>query len=513
MLVHKLTWTFFSKRAFQNQLKLWNFQKRHIPAAKRPEVVAAVEQLWKEHVAPKEMLRILNEERGFEVGARELARLRADNKWFIRARNGTEEKEAASSAVGAGDKEKDAVDDGGSTDEEEMIAAIDASLNCAATLASASLASSSLPPATSTTTEDLAQAPLHPTSTGAPSQQQQSATTKLTLAEVRKARRRIHHPTTGKFPSEMKLEDCKKVLAISEPTYQAIRTAFLAICETSNIQRKKGCTIWAEAKLRLIDSVPALKAIFEQPMPANEKERKELAVDLICQDRTKNLRRNATRMELRDAKKLLCLDPAGVTRVQAALVKKLKADGFSTKTEAGEQHWKELRDAWVKEEGLGGNGEHGDKACDVICADVMKRMNDKRALKRKEKGAAKPHDGQKAGEDDEDEAMGDGEKEVAVGSPAPMNGFAGAVESGSSAGYGYDAFPATYTPYSMDPYATAQNFYTTTTSSNSHSSAATPHRYALAAASNPYTPSHTTTTTTDPASEYPEIDPALFYGS
>ena len=105
--VRKLIRSFSSKRAFQNQLKLWNFQKRHIPAAKRPEVVAAVEQLWKDHMAPKEMLRVLNEERGFDVGARELARLRADNKWYIRARNGTEEKEDASLAVGFGAEEVD----------------------------------------------------------------------------------------------------------------------------------------------------------------------------------------------------------------------------------------------------------------------------------------------------------------------------------------------------------------------------------------------------------------------
>jgi len=499
------------------------------------------------------------------VGARELARLRADNKWYIRARNGAEEKDAASPVVGGRDEEvglwdnhlssihlqnrrltcyqKYATNDDGSTDEGELIAAIDSSVKHAASLASSSLApsslvpsslpSSSLAPAPLPTAEHLAQSSSHPSTTSPTTQHQPATIPMLTPAEARKARRRIHHPTTGKFPSEMKLEDCKLVLGISEPTYQAIRTAFLTICETSNIQRKKGCGIWADAKRRLIDSVPALRSIFEAPMTATEKERKALAVDLICQDRTKNLRRNATRMELRDAKKVLGLDPAGVTRVRKALMGKLKNEGFRTKTEAGERRWKELRDEWVAEEGLGGKGVQGEKACDVICADVMKRVNDQRALKRKEKKAEKPHDGQKAekpldgqraGEDDEDEGMGEmsegGDEEGAVESesPASMNRSVEVIQPGASAGYGYNAYSTTYTPYGMGPYATSQNSYSITTASNSHSAAGPPHLYALAAASNPYISAHTTApnlppTSTDPASEHPDIDPALFYGS
>lgn len=336
----------------------------------------------------------------------------------------------------------------------------------------------------------------------------------MARAEERKARRRMHHPDTGKFPSEMKLEDCKSVLGIDEATYQAIRAAFLSICETSGIQRKKGCDIWPNAKGRLIDSVPALKAIFEQQMTATDKDRKELALDLICQDRTKNVRRNATRMELRTAKKVLGLDPAGVMRVRAALMAKLKADGFSTKTEAGDEHWKGLRDAWIKEQGLDGKGEQGQKACNVICADVMKRINDKRTLNRKkEKKAAEPQDGQKPGDEDGevgDEEMQDdrsegADEEMAVTRPRSML-------PGTTAGYEYGAFPAPYTPYSMGPYATSETPYTpyrTTTA---------PHPYPPTTASHTSTtaavpPTYTTTQAPPSTSEYPEIDPALFYGS
>jgi len=286
----------------------------------------------------------------------------------------------------------------------------------------------------------------------------------------------------------MKLEDCKKVLGIDEATYQAIRTSFLTICETSGIQRKKGCDIWSDAKTRLVDSVPALKAIFEQPMATTERERKALAVDLICQDRTKNVRRNAVRMDLATAKKTLGLDPARVTKARMALMARLKADGFSTKTEAGEERWKELRDVWVAEQGLGGKGEQGEKACNVICADVMKRMNDRRTVKRKKakeaKRAAKLRDGQTAGEDggDEDEEMQEGsdgaDDEEPVVSGAPTNGYVGAMQAATSAGYQY------YAPYTA-----------TTTARTPSITAAHPPKPR---------PS---------ASDYPEIDPALFYGS
>lgn len=55
------------------------------------------------------MLRILNEERGFEVGARELVRLRAENQWFIRARNTMGEEEVARPKVGGGGVEDEEV--------------------------------------------------------------------------------------------------------------------------------------------------------------------------------------------------------------------------------------------------------------------------------------------------------------------------------------------------------------------------------------------------------------------
>jgi hypothetical protein len=47
-----------------------------------------VKQLWERNTTQKEMLRILNEEDGFEIKERELMRVRAKNRWLLRVPNG-----------------------------------------------------------------------------------------------------------------------------------------------------------------------------------------------------------------------------------------------------------------------------------------------------------------------------------------------------------------------------------------------------------------------------------------
>ncbi|PHH68940.1 hypothetical protein CDD83_5875 [Cordyceps sp. RAO-2017] len=77
-----------SKRAFQIQFKRWNFPPKQRPAHKNDRLVARVKELWERNLAQPEMLRVLNEEDGFEIKARELMRLRTRNRWLLRAPNG-----------------------------------------------------------------------------------------------------------------------------------------------------------------------------------------------------------------------------------------------------------------------------------------------------------------------------------------------------------------------------------------------------------------------------------------
>ncbi len=64
------------------------FPSKQNPAHKNLELVERVKQLWERNTTQREMLRILNEEDGFEIKERELMRVRAKNRWLLRVPNG-----------------------------------------------------------------------------------------------------------------------------------------------------------------------------------------------------------------------------------------------------------------------------------------------------------------------------------------------------------------------------------------------------------------------------------------
>ncbi|RDA86015.1 hypothetical protein CP532_4718 [Ophiocordyceps camponoti-leonardi (nom. inval.)] len=78
-----------SKRAFQLQFRRWHFPRKQKPAAHRnSRLVSRVGELWANNVCQRDMLRLLNDEEGFVIKARELSRLRIRNGWLVRAPNG-----------------------------------------------------------------------------------------------------------------------------------------------------------------------------------------------------------------------------------------------------------------------------------------------------------------------------------------------------------------------------------------------------------------------------------------
>ncbi len=64
------------------------FPSKQNPAHKNAELVERVKQLWERNTSQREMLRILNEEDGFDIKERELMRVRAKNRWLLRVPNG-----------------------------------------------------------------------------------------------------------------------------------------------------------------------------------------------------------------------------------------------------------------------------------------------------------------------------------------------------------------------------------------------------------------------------------------
>lgn len=119
---------------------------------------------------------------------------------------------------------------------------------------------------------------------------------------------------------------------------------------------------------------------------ADNQETKKLALDVVCTDVTKRMRTLERRMTIAEAKNALGINPEESRLVRNAFYQTLKADHFTSKLEAGDEHWKELKAQWIEESDLlkailapgDADPKHEEKvkAMEVLCRDVMKRLRD-----------------------------------------------------------------------------------------------------------------------------------------
>jgi hypothetical protein len=92
------------------------------------------------------------------------------------------------------------------------------------------------------------------------------------------------------------------------------------------------------------------------------------------------------RMTIAEAKNALGINPEESRLVRNAFYQTLKADHFTSKLEAGDEHWKELKAQWIEGSDLlkailapgDADPKHEEKvkAMEVLCRDVMKRLRD-----------------------------------------------------------------------------------------------------------------------------------------
>lgn len=204
-----------------------------------------------------------------------------------------------------------------------------------------------------------------------------------------------------RFPSETTIDEAKAYLGLDNDMYREIRDRFLEICKAENLVKKTiaGPEKWAQVVQQLIRENAHLSEVFEQEpevLQNNDalfrpKGQRALSMDVICMDVTKRLRTMETRMTLAEAKNALNLNPEHTRRVRSAFAAKLKEDHFTNKHEAGEQHWTELKQAWVNEseyllralaEGAATpDYERKLKAVEVLARDVMKRAQQEKTMK------------------------------------------------------------------------------------------------------------------------------------
>ena len=196
-------------------------------------------------------------------------------------------------------------------------------------------------------------------------------------------------PCPPRFPSETTIDEAKKFLHLNDKTYQEMRRNFTNICNELSIIKKTlaGPDGWKAAMDRLILESPHLTRYCNDMPSPGRKER--LAVDIICSDVTKRIRVQGNKMTIADAKNALGVNPEESRQIRSAYYDILKADHFTSKLEAGDEHWDELKQKWI--DGLpilqdilapgDADPQHSlkVKAIEVLCRDVMKRLRDDQA--------------------------------------------------------------------------------------------------------------------------------------
>lgn len=366
----------YSKRAFQTQFKRWQFPSKQHPAHKNAALVARVKELWDANTSQREMLRILNEE-GFDIKERELMRVRAKNRWLLRVPNGMKSKKR--------DADQDVIN--------QLQAALYPDRQDGEVEEEAEDGTSM--PASKPTRARADSPPLSPEVLA--KRQERLAKLQAESAErweTRKRRRRTRGwaglpadpPGPPRFPSETTIDESKAFLSLDNRLYRDVRSRFQRICEEADIIKKTiaGPERWEAAKDRLIQESSHLQTVFW----GNEEnqEAKKLALDVICSDVTKRMRTLERRMTIAEAKNALGVNPEESRQLRNAFYQVLKADHFTSKLEAGEEHWKELKQQWINSSELLQNIINtGDadpqytekvKAMEVLCRDVMKRLRD-----------------------------------------------------------------------------------------------------------------------------------------
>lgn len=326
------------------------------------------------------MLRILNEE-GHDIKERELMRVRAKNRWLLRVPNGMK----------TNNKKRDS--------DQDVINQLQQALYPDGQMADAEAEDEPM--------DELAMMAPKPVRTRAESpplspevmakRQERLVKLQAESAErwaTRKRRRRTRGwaglpadpPGPPRFPSETTIDESKQFLNLDARLYRDIRSRFQRICEETDIIKKTlaGPERWEAAKDRLIQESSHLQGVFW----GNEdnQEAKKLSLDVICSDVTKRMRTLERRMTIAEAKNALGVNPEESRQLRNAFYQVLKQDHFTSKLEAGEEHWKELKQQWIDESELmqrilapgDADAQHGEKvkAMEVLCRDVMKRLRD-----------------------------------------------------------------------------------------------------------------------------------------
>lgn len=321
------------------------------------------------------MLRVLNEEDGFNIKQRELVRVRTKNRWLLRR-----------STNDAGDNSED-------TKSPSADLSVDPRLrpsstpNVQRTLRSGATQYGAPEPSASPGLDPVEAALRDDRRRRMEAESAERYATKKRRRRTRGyAGMPADPPGPPRFPSETTLDESKSILSLDRQTYQAVRNDCQRIFQTAGVYKKTivGPERWEAAKERLIAHNRHLQSVMW--VDKSNIEGKRLALDVICSDVTKRMRGVGSRLLLGEAKNILGLNPENSRTVRAALYKLLKNDDFTTKTEMGTARFEALKQRWLAESQTlqriladtldGRNPEMKMKAVDALARDVVKRVRD-----------------------------------------------------------------------------------------------------------------------------------------
>ena len=199
-------------------------------------------------------------------------------------------------------------------------------------------------------------------------------------------------PAPPRFPSETTIDEAKRILGLDHQAYVNLREQFQSICEQEKIRKKTeaGGDQWQHAKDRLIAENEILHPVFYTNEPVDHTQH-NLALDVICSDVTKRMRTLINRLTIQECKNILRTNPEEARRLRKSFEDILRADHFTSKLEAGPEHWSELKARWLdqsthlkellREGEADAQHELKIKAMELICRDVMKRLRDEHTRK------------------------------------------------------------------------------------------------------------------------------------
>ncbi|KAL2136512.1 hypothetical protein VTI74DRAFT_3337 [Chaetomium olivicolor] len=392
-----------SRRAFQGAFSRWGFPNKLNPAYKNEQLVARVKELWENNYNQKDIVRTLVDE-GYDIGDREVTRIRLKNGWLMRTNVGYGNESAlrqpsqGADAHGEQDKEGEGEGKGegtgGSGSKQGSFSGQghdgyaedrnDSYNNYYG------YQSAEYNPADAQVQEETLAAMREARREYRKRQYELEAHERW----MNKKRRRHTKPYAGlpadppgppRFPSETTLTECKEILQLDADAYKTVREKFYNICTDAGVYKKTICgpERWEALKDQLIRESMHLRAVFWDPADVDKK---KLAVEIIACDVTKRIRVENNQVKMAEAKTILGLNPQQARAIRGQLYNILAQEKFTSKLEEGLEYFEALKQRWIagSEEltrivAAGPSDpdyQRKMKAINVLCRDANRRYHD-----------------------------------------------------------------------------------------------------------------------------------------